>query len=245
MTAMHDLILFMFPGACSRVTMSALEEVGLDYEERMVNLRSGEQKSSAYLSLNPKGKVPALRMGERIITENSAIIWSLHLEHPNANLLPRDHDPVAYDQGLIDLIWCSGTMHPIVRQIRNPMRLTKGDTSGVRADGLEKFAHECEALGDRLSGGDGGTDPRARSSTFTSAGYAAQPRRAVSPYRITRRSWTIQPAYAFGQVYSVPCNARRPSSPVTRLTCPMISLFEVGRSQSWRQCILNSKATSR
>ena len=153
MTAMHDLILFMFPGACSRVTMSALEEVGLDYEERMVNLRSGEQKSSAYLSLNPKGKVPALRMGERIITENSAIIWSLHLEHPNANLLPRDHDPVAYDQGLIDLIWCSGTMHPIVRQIRNPMRLTKGDTSGVRADGLEKFAHECEALGDRLSDG--------------------------------------------------------------------------------------------
>ena len=153
MTTMHDLILFMFPGACSRVTMSALEEVGLDYEERMVNLRAGEQKSSAYLSLNPKGKVPALRMGERIMTENSAIIWSLHLGHPNASLLPRDHDSVANDQGLVDLIWCSGTMHPIVRQIRNPMRLTKSDTSGVRADGLEKFAHECQVLGDRLSGG--------------------------------------------------------------------------------------------
>ena len=148
-----EMTLFMFPGACSRVTMSALEEAGLDYEDRMVNLRSNEQKSPSYLSLNPKGKVPALRVGERTMTENAAILWFLHRQNPAANMLPRSESPIEDNQGLIDLVWCSGTLHPIVRQIRNPMRWTKGDTSGVREDGMDKFAHECETFQGRLSGG--------------------------------------------------------------------------------------------
>jgi glutathione S-transferase len=40
-----NITLYMYPGACSRVTMTALEEIGLDYEDRTVNLDTGIQKS--------------------------------------------------------------------------------------------------------------------------------------------------------------------------------------------------------
>ena len=145
--------LFMFPGACSRVTMSALEEAGLAYSDQLINIQSQEQKSAAYKAVNPKGKVPALRVGDAIMTENAAIIHFIDRHRPSAHLLPHDADGVRDNQGLIDLIWCSGTLHPMVRQIRNPMRWTTGETAGVRNDGLEKFAHECHGIASRVSGG--------------------------------------------------------------------------------------------
>ncbi len=38
----------------------ALEELGLDYIIEPVNVRKGEQKSPAYLAINPNGKVPTI-----------------------------------------------------------------------------------------------------------------------------------------------------------------------------------------
>ena len=38
----------------------ALEEMGLPYELKPVNIRTGEQKAKAFLALNPNGKVPVL-----------------------------------------------------------------------------------------------------------------------------------------------------------------------------------------
>ena len=36
--------------------MTALEEIGIEYEDRMVNIRTDEQKSAGYLAINAKGK---------------------------------------------------------------------------------------------------------------------------------------------------------------------------------------------
>ena len=38
----------------------ALEEMGIAYELKRVNVRQGEQKSDSFLSLNANGKVPVL-----------------------------------------------------------------------------------------------------------------------------------------------------------------------------------------
>ena len=152
LTATVKLTLFMAPGACSRVTMNALEEARLEYDCRCVNLARFEQKTVAYLAVNPKGKVPALQVDERIVTENAAILWFLHRQRPQALLLPHGKAPADEDQGLIDLIWCAGTLHPMVRQIRAPMRYTSGDTAGVYQDGLDKFTNECRLIEQRLSG---------------------------------------------------------------------------------------------
>ena len=133
--------------------MSALEEIGLPFRDRLVNLQAGGQKQPDYLQLNPKGKVPALLHDGQVMTENAAILFFLDRQHGAAALLPHHDDPVRDNQALADLAWCSGTIHPIVRQVRNPIRFTAGDTAGVKADGMEKFTRECVAMATRIGDG--------------------------------------------------------------------------------------------
>ena len=130
--------------------MIALEEAGLDYEDRCVNIRIAQQKSPEYLAMNPKGKVPTVIVDGTVMTENAAILAFLDAQFPQAGLLPRTGDPVIDYRGLIDLIWVASTIHPIVRQVRMPVKLTTGDPSGVKADGMAKFADECSKLEARI-----------------------------------------------------------------------------------------------
>lgn len=145
-----NIVLYPYPAACSRVTMDALETAGLEYEDRCVNISASAQKTPEYLAINPKGKVPTIVIDGTMMTENAAIIDFIHRQCPEARLLPRTGDPLADNQGLIDLVWCSGTIHPIVRQVRAPFKWTKGDPDGVHADGIEKFAIECERMSNQI-----------------------------------------------------------------------------------------------
>jgi glutathione S-transferase len=142
--------IFMYPGACSRVTMTALEEIGADYEARTVDLGADVQHGADYLAINRKGKVPMLVMDGKSLTENAAILAFLDRSHPEAALLPRSDDPIEQARGLSDLIWCSSTLHPEVRQVRAPFKWTVGDPEDVRADGLKKFAKDCVYISERV-----------------------------------------------------------------------------------------------
>lgn len=148
-----QITLYPFPASCSRVTMVALEEIGVDYATHCVNIRKAEQTSPAYLAINPKGKVPAMAVDGILMTENAAMLWFLHQQFPQAALLPQTDDAVRDHRGLIDLVWVSSTLHPNVRQIRMPVKLTKGDPEAVRADGMAKFAVECDRMEARIGSG--------------------------------------------------------------------------------------------
>lgn len=148
-----DICLYQFPGLCSRVTMHALEEIGLTYRDISVNTRAGEQQTSEYLALNPKAKVPVMVVDEAVLTENAAMLYFLHQHFPTGRLLPTTDHPLADVQGLIDLIWCSSTLHPLVRQVRRPDKLTSGDPAPVRADGIAKFGAECDRIAARIGTG--------------------------------------------------------------------------------------------
>lgn len=148
-----DIVIYQYPAACSRVTMTALEEIGLNYEDRCVNISSAQQKSAEYLAMNPKGKVPTVIVDGTVMTENAAILAFLDAQYPQACLLPRSGDAVFDNRGLIDLVWVSSTVHPIVRQVRMPVKWTTGDPSGVKADGMAKFADECAKLSARIGDG--------------------------------------------------------------------------------------------
>jgi GST-like protein len=69
-----------------------LEEMGLAYDLKPVNVRKGEQKAKAFLALNPNGKVPVLvddLAGQRLIlTESAAIL--VHLAEQTGKLMPSD-----------------------------------------------------------------------------------------------------------------------------------------------------------
>ncbi len=148
-----DILLYQFPGACSRVTLNALEEIGCPYRLETVNIRAGAQLSPEYLALNPQGKVPAVAFDGRVLTQNAAILYALHERHHAAGLLPvADALPECF-QGLSDLIWCSSTLHPIVRQVRMPAKWTTGEPEGVAADGRNKMAKECAGMNERLAMG--------------------------------------------------------------------------------------------
>ena len=84
------------------------------------------------------------------MTENAAILAYLDKNYPGAALLPHYSDPVADNQGLIDLIWCSSTLHPMVRQVRMPIKFTSGEIDDIRKDGIAKLRHECAMMSERV-----------------------------------------------------------------------------------------------
>ena len=72
----------------------ALEELGLEYELKPVNIRKGEQKLPEFLALNPNGKIPVLvdldGPGGKpfTLTESGAIL--IYLAEKTGRLLPTD-----------------------------------------------------------------------------------------------------------------------------------------------------------
>ncbi len=147
------IVLFYSPGACSRVALNALEEAGVDYTARFVDFSRAEQKSPAFLGLNPKGKVPALNWQGRILTESPAILWFLAKTYPKAGLVPDSDGDFAAAGVLSDLCWCSSALHPMARQMIAPMKWTvaEAEGSGISDDGWAKFRPECDRISDRLA----------------------------------------------------------------------------------------------
>lgn len=66
----------------------ALAELGIPYDLKAVNVRKGEQKEAAFLSLNPNAKVPVLVDGSFMLTESAAIL--VYLAEKSGKLLPSD-----------------------------------------------------------------------------------------------------------------------------------------------------------
>ncbi len=68
---------------------AALAEAEAPYKFEIVLLEKNEQKSPAFLAINPSGKLPALRFptGE-VVTESAALLLTVAERHPEAGLLP-------------------------------------------------------------------------------------------------------------------------------------------------------------
>lgn len=64
----------------------ALEVKGLPYERRILEVSKNEHRSPAYLAINPRGQVPALRDGALVVCESLAILAYLEGKHPSPPL---------------------------------------------------------------------------------------------------------------------------------------------------------------
>ena len=72
-----------------------LEEIGEPYETEILDY-SSTMKAEPYLSINPMGKVPAIRHNGRVVTEVAAICCYLADAFPAANLAPALPDRADY-----------------------------------------------------------------------------------------------------------------------------------------------------
>lgn len=71
-----------------------LEEVGVDYEKELVDIRSPERKDSAeFRRASPMGKVPALTDGELAMSESAALCLYLADRYAPGRLAPALDDP--------------------------------------------------------------------------------------------------------------------------------------------------------
>ena len=145
------IVLYHTPGSCSRVTLNALEEIGLSFEDRPIDIFKGMQAQPQYLAVNPKAKVPALDIDGRILTETPAILWHLTQVSSTAALLPASADGAAAIEGLVDLSWFSSTLHVLVRSARAPMRMTTGDPEPVREHALQALVPILRDLDQRVA----------------------------------------------------------------------------------------------
>jgi glutathione S-transferase len=90
----RQLTLFHSPNTRSAGTRILLEELGADYQLHVLNMKAGEQRGEEYLKVNPMGKVPCLKHGDALVTEQPAIfIYAADL-YPQAGLAPALDDPL-------------------------------------------------------------------------------------------------------------------------------------------------------
>ena len=81
--------LYYSPGACSQAAHILLHETQLPHDSEAVDIRAHRTASGGdYLAINPKGSVPALGIGDEVLTENGAILQYIGDKAGNETLLP-------------------------------------------------------------------------------------------------------------------------------------------------------------
>ena len=84
---------FHAPQTRSGATRALIEELGVEVDMHVLNLKAGDTRKPDYLAVNPMGKVPAIRHGDALITEQPAVMMYLADLYPEAKLAPPIGDP--------------------------------------------------------------------------------------------------------------------------------------------------------
>jgi glutathione S-transferase len=87
------LALYHHPFSRAANAIWMLEEAGVPYELRYVDIMAGAQKAPEVVALNPMGKLPTLVDGDTVVTEMAAIGLYLADRYAYGRLAPRADDP--------------------------------------------------------------------------------------------------------------------------------------------------------
>jgi glutathione S-transferase len=105
------LIFYFAPGSSAMATHVALHEVGVEFEPRLLSFKNKEQQRPDYLSVNQEGKVPALVIDGRVLTEVAATLYYLAKTYLQAGLWP--HGGIEGEaQAISWMSFIAATVHP-------------------------------------------------------------------------------------------------------------------------------------
>ncbi|KAF9770233.1 hypothetical protein IL306_012248 [Fusarium sp. DS 682] len=149
-SGMPNLTLYRANGTCSLVPHAILRhykipfsEVLLKFGHEGVEAADGSFKNAQYRSIHPRGYVPALAVGNQVITEMPAILSYISSLIPQENLFGAT--PFQQAKVLEWLVFLSGTLHGLgFGAWLRPGRFSDDGTvhDGIREKGRE-LIHEC------------------------------------------------------------------------------------------------------
>jgi len=149
----YDLILF---GVGTSRTMRAhwvLLELGLDYESRALESRSGETLTEEFRRLNPRHKIPVLQHGSFVLTESAAIIQYLNETFAD----PSEFHAPGDARGRAELNeWCylimteldAGSLYVVRRH--EALAPIYGEAATAVSAAKTYFLHNLEAMSSRI-----------------------------------------------------------------------------------------------
>lgn len=128
------------------VSHIVLEESGLEYDLIEVDFSAKQQKSSDYLKVNPKARVPSLVIDRGILTETPAIVTFIAHQAPQSAIALPD-DPFEYAQIQSFNSYLASTVHVAHAHKRRGSRWAD-DESALRAmaDHVPKSMSSCMDL---------------------------------------------------------------------------------------------------
>ena len=106
--------LYAAPGAASLCIHWALLELQQPFELTLLDTEKQEQKSAAYLKLNPSGRIPCLIVDGEPLAETAALLLLLAERQPEAGLAPPVGSP-ARGPYLQWMLWLANTLMPAFR----------------------------------------------------------------------------------------------------------------------------------
>lgn len=82
------LTLYYAKGTAALPVHIALEEAGAEYDLRLLDFAAKDHQKPEYLSINPKGRVPAMATPDGILTETPALLAYIGQTFEAAKLIP-------------------------------------------------------------------------------------------------------------------------------------------------------------
>ena len=150
-----ELFSFWRTSATYRVRV-ALNLKGVPRQERNVNLDAGEQRSEAFLKINPLGAIPALIDHEGgpaalPLTQSLAIVEFLDESYPAPALLPADPHGRARVRSIAAM--CTADTHPLITPRVKKYLTTEAhfDDAAWRAWQIHWFTTGLQAVEQRLA----------------------------------------------------------------------------------------------
>jgi glutathione S-transferase len=159
MAADRRITLYHAPNTRSTGARILLEELGVPYTLHVLNMTAGEQRQPDYLAINPMGKVPAVRHGDALITEQVAVFLYLADLFPESGLAPPLGDPLRGPY-LRWLVYYAACFEPAVidrslkREPAPPRMCPYGDYDTMLKTLTDQLATGPYLLGERFTAAD-------------------------------------------------------------------------------------------
>ena len=159
MTMDRHVTLFHSPNTRSTGALVLLEELGADYALHVLDMKAGEQRGAAYLAVNPMGKVPAVRHGDALVTEQGAVFLYLADLYAEAGLAPPLGDPLRGPY-LRWMVYYGSSFEPALidramkREPASPSMLPYGDYDTMLKTLTDQLAKGPYLLGEKFSAAD-------------------------------------------------------------------------------------------